>query len=66
MMPARVRSEGIALYNQGFLEDPVEVDFKLSVEIDGEQVVYDLDGAQDNCTCTIFQQNHRYCNILQP
>lgn len=64
MMPARVRSEGIALYNQGFLEDPVEVDFKLSVEIDGEQVVYDLDGAQDNCTCTIFQQNHRYCKHI--
>lgn len=64
MMPARVRSEGIALYAEGFLNDPIETDFKLSAEIDNEQVVYDLDGAQDYCSCAIFQQNHRYCKHI--
>ena len=48
MMPARVRSEGIALYAKGFLNDPIETDFKLTAEIDGEEVSYDLDGAQDS------------------
>ncbi|RDG22983.1 DEAD/DEAH box helicase [Lactococcus cremoris] len=64
MMPARVRSEGIALYAKGFLNDPIETDFKLTAEIDGEEVSYDLDGAQDSCTCSIFQQNHRYCKHI--
>ena len=64
MMPARVRSEGIALYSKGFLNDPIETDFKLTAEIDGEEVSYDLDGAQDSCTCSIFQQNHRYCKHI--
>lgn len=64
MMPARVRSEGIALYEKGFLNDPIETDFKLTAEIDGEEVSYDLDGAQDSCTCSIFQQNHRYCKHI--
>ncbi len=63
-MPARVRSEGIALYAKGFLNDPIETDFKLTAEIDGEEVSYDLDGAQDSCTCSIFQQNHRYCKHI--
>ncbi len=63
-MPARVRSEGIALYSKGFLNDPIETDFKLTAEIDGEEVSYDLDGAQDSCTCSIFQQNHRYCKHI--
>ncbi|MGO2288925.1 MAG: DEAD/DEAH box helicase [Lactococcus cremoris] len=64
MMPARVRSEGIALYAKGFLNDPIETDFKLTAEIDGEEVSYDLDGVQDSCTCSIFQQNHRYCKHI--
>lgn len=64
MMPARVRSEGIALYAKGFLNDPIETDFKLTAEIDGEEVSYDLDGAQDSCTCAVFQQNHRYCKHI--
>ncbi|MGO3006971.1 MAG: SNF2 helicase associated domain-containing protein [Lactococcus cremoris] len=64
MMPARVRSEGIALYAKGFLNDPIETDFKLTAEIDGEEVSYDLDGAQDSCTCSIFQQNHHYCKHI--
>ncbi|AFW92443.1 DNA/RNA helicase, SWF/SNF family [Lactococcus cremoris subsp. cremoris UC509.9] len=64
MMPARVRSEGIALYAKGFLNDPIETDLKLTAEIDGEEVSYDLDGAQDSCTCSIFQQNHRYCKHI--
>ncbi|QDK69972.1 DEAD/DEAH box helicase [Lactococcus protaetiae] len=64
MMPARVRSEGIVLYAKGGLNDPIEADFKLSAEIDGEQVVYDLDGAQDYCSCEVFQQNHRYCKHI--
>ncbi|PCR99798.1 helicase [Lactococcus fujiensis JCM 16395] len=64
MMPARVRSEGISLYAAGLLSDPVEADFKLSAEIEGEQVIYDLDGAQDFCSCSIFQQNHRYCKHI--
>ncbi|PCS18883.1 SNF2 family DNA/RNA helicase [Lactococcus cremoris subsp. tructae] len=64
MMPARVRSEGIVLYAKGFLNDPIETDFKLTAEIDGEEVSYDLDGAQDSCTCSIFQQNHRYCKHI--
>lgn len=64
MMPARVRSEGIALYAKGFLNDPIETDFKLTAEIDGEEVSYDLDGAQDSCTCEAFQQNHRYCKHI--
>ncbi|MRM44517.1 DEAD/DEAH box helicase [Lactococcus cremoris] len=64
MMPARVRSEGIALYAKGFLNDPIETDFKLTAEIDGEEVSYDLDGAQDSYTCSIFQQNHRYCKHI--
>ncbi|MDM5146574.1 hypothetical protein ICE98_03723 [Lactococcus lactis] len=63
-MPARVRSEGIALYAKGFLNDPIETDFKLTAEIDGEEVSYDLDGAQDSCTCAVFQQNHRYCKHI--
>ncbi|QRZ30718.1 DNA/RNA helicase- SWF/SNF family [Lactococcus cremoris] len=63
-MPARVRSEGIALYAKGFLNDPIETDLKLTAEIDGEEVSYDLDGAQDSCTCSIFQQNHRYCKHI--
>ncbi len=63
-MPARVRSEGIALYAKGFLNDPIETDFKLTAEIDGEEVSYDLDGVQDSCTCSIFQQNHRYCKHI--
>lgn len=63
-MPARVRSEGIALYAKGFLNDPIETDFKLTAEIDGEEVSYDLDGAQDSCTCSVFQQNHRYCKHI--
>lgn len=63
-MPARVRSEGIDLYAKGFLNDPIETDFKLTAEIDGEEVSYDLDGAQDSCTCSIFQQNHRYCKHI--
>ncbi|MGM9886252.1 MAG: SNF2 helicase associated domain-containing protein [Lactococcus sp.] len=64
MMPARVRSEGIALFAAGLLSDPVETDFKLSTEIEGEQVIYDLDGAQDFCSCAVFQQNHRYCKHI--
>ncbi|PCS13706.1 SNF2 family DNA/RNA helicase [Lactococcus cremoris] len=59
-----MRSEGIALYAKGFLNDPIETDFKLTAEIDGEEVSYDLDGAQDSCTCSIFQQNHRYCKHI--
>lgn len=34
MMPARVRSEGIALYSQGLLIDPSIEDFKLSAEVE--------------------------------
>lgn len=64
MMPARVRSEGIALYHEGRLSEPIEEDFKLSVEVDGEEVVYDLDGAEDYCSCAFFQQNHRYCKHI--
>ncbi|MFQ6323999.1 SNF2 helicase associated domain-containing protein [Lactococcus garvieae] len=64
MMPARVRSEGIALYSQGLLIDPSIEDFKLSAEVEGEQVIYDLDGAQDYCSCADFQRNHRYCKHI--
>ena len=64
MMPARVRSEGIALYGQGLLIDPSIEDFKLSVDVDGEQVIYDMDGAQDYCSCAEFQRNHRYCKHI--
>ena len=64
MMPAKIRSEGIALYAHGFLNDPIEAEFRLSAEIDEEQVVYDLDGAQDYCSCQMFQQNHRYCKHI--
>ena len=63
-MPARVRSEGIALYAAGLMSEPTETEFKLNAEIDGEEVVYDLDGAQDYCSCAVFQQNHRYCKHI--
>ncbi|MFC4651811.1 SNF2 helicase associated domain-containing protein [Lactococcus nasutitermitis] len=64
MMPAKVRSEGVELYEAGLLADPVEAEFKLTADIDGEQVIYDLDGAQDYCSCAMFQQNHRYCKHI--
>ena len=64
MMPARVRAQGIELYASGLLSEPVETAFKLSAELEGEQVIYDLDGAQDFCSCAVFQQNHRYCKHI--
>lgn len=63
MMPARVRSEESPSMRKA-LNDPIETDFKLTAEIDGEEVSYDLDGAQDSCTCAVFQQNHRYCKHI--
>ncbi|MDR1606307.1 MAG: DEAD/DEAH box helicase [Streptococcaceae bacterium] len=61
MMPARVRAEGAELFEKGLMTDVSINDLKLSADVDGEQVIYDLDGQNDWCFCTVFQANKRYC-----
>jgi superfamily II DNA or RNA helicase len=61
MMPAKVRSEGAALYKSGRVQDVTIDELRLTATVSGEPVVYDLDGNADACNCAIFQTNHRYC-----
>ncbi|MCL2681151.1 MAG: DEAD/DEAH box helicase [Streptococcaceae bacterium] len=61
MIPAKIRSLGIDFYKKGLIFNPQVKDYKLTADIGDEQVVYDLDGAQDTCTCTVYQKNGRYC-----
>lgn len=63
-MPARVRAEGIELFEAGLMTDVSVSDMKLSADIDGERVVYDLDGQNDLCFCELFQRNQRYCQHI--
>jgi SNF2 family DNA or RNA helicase len=64
MMPAKVRAEGIALYKNAQVEEVAFDTLKLTAVVDGEPVVYDLDGQSDSCFCATFQANHRYCAHL--
>ena len=59
MMPARVRAEGMEIFEQGLMTEVSISDMKLSADVDGEQVVYDLDGQNDLCFCEAFQRNKR-------
>ena len=64
MMPARVRAEGMEIFEQGLMTEVSISDMKLSADVDGEQVVYDLDGQNDLCFCEAFQRNKRYCKHI--
>lgn len=64
MMPARVRADGMEIFEQGLMVDVSIKDMKLSADVDGEQVVYDLDGQNDLCFCDVFQKNKRYCKHI--
>lgn len=64
MMPARIRAEGAELFDKGLMTDVSVSEMKLSADVDGEQVVYDLDGQNDLCFCDVFQRNKRYCRHI--
>lgn len=64
MMPARIRAEGAELFDKGLMTDVSVSGMKLSADVDGEQVVYDLDGQNDLCFCDVFQRNKRYCQHI--
>jgi uncharacterized C2H2 Zn-finger protein len=64
MMPARIRAEGAELFDKGLMTDVSVSGMKLSADVDGEQVVYDLDGQNDLCLCDVFQRNKRYCQHI--
>jgi superfamily II DNA or RNA helicase len=64
MMPARIRAEGVTLFEEGLMTDVNVSEMKLSADVDGEQVVYDLDGENDLCLCEVFQKNKRYCKHI--
>ncbi|GAB2023436.1 DEAD/DEAH box helicase [Pseudolactococcus yaeyamensis] len=63
-MPARIRAEGAELFDKGLMNDVSVNGMKLSADVDGEQVVYDLDGQNDLCFCDVFQRNKRYCQHI--
>ena len=63
-MPARVRADGMEIFEQGLMVDVSIKDMKLSADVDGEQVVYDLDGQNELCFCDVFQKNKRYCKHI--
>lgn len=64
MMPARVRAEGAVLFEKELMTNVSVSEMKLSADVDGQQVVYDLDGQNDLCFCDVFQANHRYCQHI--
>lgn len=64
MMPARIRAEGVEIFETGLMTDVSISEMKLSADVDGEQVVYDLDGENDLCFCDVFQKNKRYCKHI--
>lgn len=64
MMPARVRADGVEIFEQGLMTEVTINDMKLTADVDGEQVIYDLDGENDLCFCSVFQKNKRYCKHI--
>ena len=64
MMPSRVRSQGIALYDQGALKN-IEIEgYRLTAEVENFEISYDLDGQMDDCSCPEFQRTRRYCEHI--
>jgi hypothetical protein len=65
MIPATVRSMGNDLYDANKIEDmAITPDHKMTAQVDGQLVSYDLDGTSDFCSCARFQQNHRFCEHI--
>nr|WP_228407495.1 DEAD/DEAH box helicase [Lactococcus insecticola] len=64
MMPARIRAEGAELFEKGLMTDVSISEMRLQADVDGQQVVYDLDGQNDLCFCDVFQKNQRYCKHI--
>ncbi|GFH41459.1 helicase [Lactococcus hodotermopsidis] len=63
-MPARIRAEGAEIFEKGLMTNVSFSEMKLMADVDGEQVVYDLDGQNDLCFCDVFQHNKRYCKHI--
>ena len=59
-MPAYMRSEGAELYHNGQVTDVSVGQLTLSANVSGEIVNYDLDGENDFCSCSFFE-NKNYC-----
>lgn len=64
LIPAKIRAEGIELYQKNQVNDIVITDLKMMADVSGEQVVYDLDGNSDSCFCEEFIKTRRYCKHI--
>jgi superfamily II DNA or RNA helicase len=56
---------GNDLYGANKIEDmAITPDHKMTAQVDGQLVSYDLDGTSDFCSCPRFQQNQRFCEHI--
>ncbi|MBJ8326101.1 DEAD/DEAH box helicase [Streptococcus pacificus] len=63
LIPSRIRTEGVSLYEQGALTILENTDKAITARIEDETIVFSYDEAMIKCSCQLFAQKN-YCQHL--